>query len=178
VALRVILRNYANRFYRRASAWFQIANPLPNRTGPRLEAQVVDDYLKNLRLAEGAAASLSIPILIYWQPVLSDKSPLSPFEASLERQSRESLPGREQFGRDIHDQLHAAATSPEYRGPRIIDLSTILNGQASCFFDLVHTTETCNAIIASRIVADAIPLLRAAEARDRMAPRFNQSPSP
>ncbi len=178
VALRTILRRYASSFYRKAGESFQIANPAARRTDARLADAVAGDYLKNMRLADATGASLGIPIIFYWQPSLAMKNPRSAYESRMVRESAKEVPGKEQFVRDVYSALHAIVATPGYRGPRITDLTTILNGQPSCFVDEVHIVEACNVVIASRIAADAIPILRELAAHGRLAPRLLQSPRP
>jgi hypothetical protein len=178
VALRTILRRYANAFYRKRAESFQIANSAAHRTDARLADEVARDYLKNMWLADATAVSLGIPINFYWQPSLGLKNPLSALESQLVRESAKAVPGEEQFAADVYGAMHAIVVVPGYRGPRITDLTTILNGQPSCFVDDAHIVEACNAVIASRIAADAIPILRDLAARDRLAPRLLQSPRP
>lgn len=129
-------------------------------------------------LADATAVSLGIPINFYWQPSLDMKNPLSALESRLVRESAKAVPGEEQFVGDVYGAMRAIVVAPGYRGPRITDLTTILNGQPSCFVDDAHIGEACDAVIASRIAADAIPLLRDLAARDRLAPRLLQSPRP
>jgi hypothetical protein len=178
VALRTLLRRDADSVDRRAEASSQVANPPARRTDMRLARAVVDDYLKNIRLAAATGASLRIPILVYWQPSLAMKDPRSAFETTLVRESAKERPGEEQFVSEVDRMLHALVILPGYRGPRITDLSTILNGQPSCFADDVHIVEACNAVIASRIAADAIPILHNLAALDRLGPHPLQSPRP
>jgi hypothetical protein len=175
IAARTLLRRYASSFYHRMGNSFQIANLPPTSANPRLAGAVVDVYLKNMQMVAGTAAALGIPTLFYWQPALAVKNPRSAFETRLAAESEGELPGRDRFVRQVYDRLHAAVTTPGYRGPRITDLSTLLNVQPSCLADGAHIVEGCNAVIASRMAADAIPILRELNARDRM-PQWMRTP--
>jgi lysophospholipase L1-like esterase len=167
IVARMLLRRYAPAFYRRTGGALQIANLPPTGADPRLAAAVVEDYLRNMQAVAVTGAARGIPVLFYWQPVLTLKSPRSPLEGRLAQESEREMPGRDRFVSQVYEQLHAVLTAPGYRGPRVTDLSTILNGQPSCFADDAHIVEGCNAVIASRIAADAIPILRDLAARER-----------
>ncbi len=172
VVLRTIRRHHAGSVSdRKTGKSLPIVNPVARRPDARLADTVAADYLKNLRLADATAAGLGIGMLVYWQPSLATKNPRSAFESRLAGESARAAPGEEQFVREVGSDLRAIMVTPGYRGPRITDLSTILNGQRSCFVDDVNIVEGCNAVIASRLAAGAIPVLQELAARERLAPR-------
>lgn len=115
-----------------------------------LAKSVVLLYWRNVQLVMALGAQYRFVPLFYWQPILLDKTHLSPFEALQLAKAQEEVP------RTFHSTVLSAL--PEMR-PANVDRFRILaplveNIVEPLFIDSVHLGEIGNQLIADRIAAD------------------------
>lgn len=135
--------------------WGVVANREMKEGLPRA---TVETYIRNMLLVEQAGRDLSFKCLFYWQPIIYWKNPLSHFEKRVVLESGSVYPGLEKVVRATYADAHEASASHE-GGVGLHDISDILNGEKSCFWDPWHITENCDAVVAARIEKDVLPIV-------------------
>lgn len=149
----------ANSGFVRWSRFTEPPRPFPAPRDPKradqLAREVVQRYAANVRLVEEIGRIVGFQPIFYWQPTVQDKRHRSPYEQSLlvrdkavdffKRTNRnlvahETLAHKESF----HDLTELFA---EEREP--------------CYIDRVHLSEEANRKVASRMLVDVVPALRA-----------------
>jgi lysophospholipase L1-like esterase len=133
------------------------ANLPPADRRKQLVSEAVRRYRANLSIVEQLGRGFGFEALYYWQPVVFNKSPLTPYE----RQESD----RFAWARGFLEELYMAIqSSPELQAePRFHDLSRLFaNSRDLVFIDYCHTTERANDQIAEVIARHARDTLRSA----------------
>ena len=127
--------------------------PVENRTDPDLTAGVANAYVKNIEIVQMLANQYGFATLFYLQPVIFDKTVLSPYEAM---QLEAATPYRE-FFESCYGEI--AEKTRHVAGFR--DISGILAAhEEPCFLDFMHVDEQANGLVADAIARDLIPALQ------------------
>jgi len=135
--------------------------PDPKRAD-QLAREVVQRYAANVRLVEETGRVVGFQPIFYWQPTVQDKGHKSPFE--------QRLPERDKavdFFKRVHRNLVAHETLAHDES--FHDLTKLFAEEREpCYIDRVHLSEGANRKVASRMLVDVVPALRARRVKETM----------
>ena len=127
-----------------------------------LAGDVVRRYCANLEIVEKLGKGFGFDALHYWQPVVFDKSSLTPFE----REELERFAWARGFFRAVAEEIRR--TSELETNPRFHDLGRLFaDSKDLVFIDYCHTTESGNETIAQAMARDAAGVLLRRDDRRR-----------
>jgi hypothetical protein len=122
-----------------------------------LIAEVVRRYRGNLSIVDRLGRGFGFEALYFWQPVVFEKTPLTPFE----REEAEKFGWAREFLVEVYRGVRASAELAAE--PRFHDLSRLFaDSPGLVFIDYCHTTEFANERIAEAMAARALDVLRRA----------------
>lgn len=130
------------------------APPDPGRAD-QLALDVVRRYAANVRLVQETGRIAGFQPIFYWQPTVQDKRHRSPFEENLLVRDKAV---------DFYEQVHRNLIAHETlaHNESFHDLTQIFAEEREpCYIDRVHLSEEANRKVASRMLADVVPALRA-----------------
>jgi hypothetical protein len=129
------------------------ADPL---AADRLAEEITDLYWGNVALVQSLARGYGFTALFYWQPLVFDKHPLSPFE------ERQAKVGETLLPSSFHRLVRSKVVSHKDRqGHAFRDLSGIFeNTREPIFYDFAHLGEVGNERVAQHMGADVIEIFR------------------
>ena len=126
--------------------------PVGHRTGTDISAGVANAYVKNIEIVQMLARRYGFTTLFYLQPVIFDKTALSPYE---EMQLEAAMPYR-----DFFESCYAAITQKTAHAAGFRDISGILaDREEPCFLDFMHVDEEANGVVAEAIARDLMTVL-------------------
>jgi len=126
------------------------------RADSDLPAAVVATYANNVRIVETLGAAYGFETRFYWQPLVFDKRHATAYEATEAMRSAA-------FGRFWGMVERGVRSDSELStDPRFRDVSRVFEEtEAPLFLDFAHVSEQGSAMIAARIVEDAVSALDA-----------------
>jgi lysophospholipase L1-like esterase len=150
------------------SATVRVARALLCRIGPKepvakvttaeysasadLTAGVANAYTKNIEIVQMLAKQYGFTAIFYLQPVIFDKTTLSPYE---QMQLEAATPYHEFF-----ESCYGAIAQESAHVAGFRDISTILSSREEpCFLDFMHIDEDANGLVAKVIARDLVLIL-------------------
>lgn len=131
------------------------APPPDPRRADQLAHEVVRRYAANVRIVEESGRSAGFQPIFYWQPTVQDKRHRSPFEENLLVRDKAV-----DFFKQVHGKLVVHETLAH--NENFHDLTQLFaEDREPRYIDRVHLSEEANRKVASRILADVVPALRA-----------------
>lgn len=137
------------------------APPDPERTD-QLAREVVQRYAANVRLVQEVGRIVGFQPIFYWQPTVQDKGHRSPFEENLLVRDKAV---------DFFNRVHRILVAHETlaHNESFHDLTKLFAEEREpCYIDRVHLSEEANRKVASRMLVDVVPALRARRAKEAM----------
>lgn len=145
--------------FARLSRFIEPPRPFPAPPDPKradqLAREVVERYAANVRLVEESGRIAGFQPIFYWQPTVQDKKHKSPYEKSLLERDKAV---------DFFERVHRNLVAHESlaRNESFHDLTELFaEDKKPCYLDRVHLSEEANRKVASRMLVDVAPALRA-----------------
>lgn len=127
----------------------------------RLAQETADIYLSNIKLIQAVSREERFTPLFYWQPLLYTKKHRTPYEKE-QLKSWASFPMHGlsiPFFSEVYDGVEQSKYLSSL--PNFHDISHIFDDiEAPLYIDGVHITEAGNEMVAERMAADILPLIR------------------
>ncbi len=132
--------------------------PVP--TGDELAARVVTRYGRGLELIRRSAAAADVPVVVFWQPDLRAKSPVT----DADRETLRAV-GLDESSVERWRAL-ADGVRRELPALGVVDLTSVYDGRSEpIYWDTVHTNEVGSLLVADAIYAGILPEVAAARSR-------------
>jgi lysophospholipase L1-like esterase len=150
--------------FARLTRFIEPPRPFPAPPDPKradeLAREVVQRYAANVRLVEESGRIVGFRPIFYWQPTVQDKGYRSPYEQSLLERDKAV-----DFFKEVHRDLVAHETLAH--NENFHDLTELFAEEHKpCYLDRVHLSEEANRKVASRMLVDVVPALRARQGKE------------
>ena len=136
-------------------------SPSPRSPPNQIGSKVARIYAWNVRFVERIGKAYGFKALFYWQPIITTKDRLSPYEQ--QQQAKHGKDWNRYYGVALSN-VKALLSGVDI----FHDISGIFKGDIRPYFiDPWHLTGNGNEIIARQMVKDVVPMLRHRQVRDR-----------